>query len=80
MIEGMNVCLTYATSLSRLCYLYPNPSSVDSAIFPTPSANLKKFWGTFVVQWLRLYTSNAGSVGSIPCWKTKIPQAALAKK
>ena len=32
--------------------------------------------GTYlVVQWLRLYTSDAGHVGSIPVWGTKILQA-----
>ena len=79
MIEEMNVCLTEATSLSCLSYLYPNPSSIDSAIFPTPLANLKKFLGTSLVSWLGLCTSNAGSVGSIPGWETKIPQAAQPK-
>ena len=29
-----------------------------------------------MVQWLRLYTSNAGSTGSIPCFGTEIPHAA----
>ena len=30
---------------------------------------------SLVVQWLRLCTSPAGSVGSIPGWETKIPHA-----
>ena len=30
---------------------------------------------SLVVQWLRFCTSNAGSVGSIPDWGTKIPHA-----
>ena len=30
-----------------------------------------------MVQWLRLYASNAGVVGSIPGWGTKILQATL---
>ena len=29
-----------------------------------------------VVEWLRLHTSNAGSVVSIPGWGTKIPRTA----
>ena len=28
-----------------------------------------------MVQWLRLSASNAGGVGSIPSWGTKIPHA-----
>ena len=32
------------------------------------------------VQWLRLHTSNAGGVSSIPGWKTKSPQAARLNK
>ena len=32
------------------------------------------------VQWLRLCTSNAGAVGSIPGWGTKIPHATWPKK
>ena len=35
---------------------------------------------TSLVQWLRLRTSNAGGVGSIPGWGTKIPHAAWQKK
>ena len=31
---------------------------------------------SLVVQWLRLRGSNAGGVGSIPGWGTKIPHAA----
>ena len=27
------------------------------------------------VQWLRLYTSTAGDMGSIPGWGTRIPRA-----
>ena len=32
---------------------------------------------SLVVQWLRLLTSNAGGVASIPGWRTKIPYAML---
>ena len=32
---------------------------------------------SLLVQWLRLYTSNAEAVGSIPGQETKIPHAAL---
>ena len=35
---------------------------------------------SLVVQWLRLCTSTAGSMGLIPCWKTKTPQARSAAK
>ena len=36
-----------------------------------------KVYGTsLVVQWLRLYTFNAGDAGSIPGGETKIPYAA----
>ena len=35
-----------------------------------------RFQGTsLVVQWLRLSSSNAGGVGSIPGWETKMPHA-----
>ena len=30
---------------------------------------------SLVVQWLRLHASNAGGMGSIPGWGTKIPHA-----
>ena len=34
-------------------------------------------WGTsLAVQWLKNLPSNAGDVGSIPGWRTKIPHAA----
>ena len=33
-----------------------------------------------MVQWLRLHTSNAGGMGSIPGWGTKIPCATQQKK
>ena len=36
-------------------------------------------WTSLVVQWLRLCTSTAGGMGSIPGWGTKIPQAAANK-
>ena len=29
-----------------------------------------------MIQWLRLCVSNAGAMGSIPGWRTRIPQAA----
>ena len=32
-------------------------------------------WTTLAVQWLRLCTSSAGGVGSIPCRGTRIPDA-----
>ena len=35
---------------------------------------------SLVVQWLKLCTSNAEGVGSIPGWGTKIPQRGLAEK
>ena len=35
---------------------------------------------SLVVQWLRLCTSAAGSMGLIPCWRTKIPHACSAAK
>ena len=37
---------------------------------------------TLAVQWLRLWASTAGGVGSIPGWGTKIPRAecGVAKK
>ena len=34
---------------------------------------------SLLVQWLRLCTSNAESIGSIPSWGTKIPQGATKK-
>ena len=34
-----------------------------------------KIGTSLVVQWLRLYASNAGGAGSIPGWGTKIPHA-----
>ena len=38
--------------------------------------SIKKYFGTFgMVQWLGLYASNAGVVGSIPGQRTKIPHA-----
>ena len=30
-----------------------------------------------VVQWLRLHVSNAGGVGLIPVWGTKVPHAGM---
>ena len=39
-----------------------------------PSESLPR--DVLVVQWLRLCTSNAGGVGSIPSWGTEIPYAA----
>ena len=30
-----------------------------------------------VVQWLRLHASNAGGMGLIPVWGTKIPHAGI---
>ena len=44
----------------------PCSSSRDS-----PSRNLS--WHFLVVQWLRLCTSTAGGMGSIPSWRAKIP-------
>ena len=35
---------------------------------------------SLTVQWLRLCVSNAGAVGSIPGWGTKIPHAVRPKK
>ena len=35
----------------------------------------KRIGTSLVVQWLRLHTSTAGGVGSIPGWGTKIPHA-----
>ena len=35
---------------------------------------------SLLVQWLRLCTSNAESIGSISSWGTKIPQGATKKK
>ena len=32
-------------------------------------------WTSLAVQWLRLYTSNVGGMGSIPGWGTKISHA-----
>ena len=38
--------------------------------------NEEQSWGTsWAVQWLRLCTSIAGGLGSIPGWGTKIPHA-----
>ena len=34
-----------------------------------------KMWTSLAVQWLRLGASNAGGMGSIPGWGTKIPHA-----
>ena len=34
---------------------------------------------SLLVQWLRLCTSNAESIGSISSWGTKIPQGATKK-
>ena len=44
----------------------------------TEAGNTQDESGTgtsLVVQWLRLHTSNAEGVGSIPGWGTKIPHA-----
>ena len=42
----------------------------------TLKCNFKKRLGTtLIVPWLRLWTSNAGGVGAIPGWGTKIPHA-----
>ena len=32
---------------------------------------------SLVVQWFRLHASNAGVMGSIPGWGTKIPHASM---
>ena len=34
---------------------------------------------SLLIQWLRLCTSNAESIGSIPSWGTKIPQGVIKK-
>ena len=39
------------------------------------SKKIKSLGTSPAVQWLRLYTSIAGGMGSIPGWKTKIPHA-----
>ena len=35
---------------------------------------------SLAVQWLRLWASNSGEVGSIPGWETKIPHATWHSK
>ena len=43
--------------------------------------NIFPFSGTFlVVQWLRLYIPNTGSMGLIPGWETKIHMPYRQKK
>ena len=50
----------HSPSKSRLC-----PGNIDLRILTVETS--------LVVQWLRLYTSTAGSMGSIPDQGTKIP-------
>ena len=37
--------------------------------------NIGALGTSLVIQWLSLCASNAGDVGSTPCWETKIPLA-----
>ena len=55
----------------------PRPHPAASLVFPLwiPKGIKNQHGTSLVVQWLRLCTPNAGHVGSIPGWGTKIPRA-----
>ena len=80
--------LTWAPRIMELPFieLEDQPWSLENAQFEEsiryPSGDTEKavrkmnIWqGSLVVQWLRLWATNAGGAGLIPGWGTKIPHA-----
>ena len=74
--------MTHSQAPPKLQYLYL-PSLAPTAALHFPSRNTQQMCCTFhsigtslAVQWLRLHALNAGDIGSIPGWGTKIPHAA----
>lgn len=65
--------IQYNFVLRSLVNLPWNPRGLSTKVFWLHGTSL-------LVQWLRLYTSNAGGAGLIPDWVTEIPYASRPKK